>query len=116
MAKVPLDGLRIEVPHAASSAEVAGRLEAFAQDMAQNKFREWGVSIVRHGETHLQLAGRRDGTHFDAEVRAEDRRAVVSLTGSIELSRLKLTLAGGVQGVRRRVEDELAATLREHLA
>jgi hypothetical protein len=116
VAKVPLDGLRIEVPHTSSSNDVAARLEAFAEDMANNKFSQWGVSIIRHDERRLQLAGRHEGTFFDAEVEADDERAVINLSGAIELSRLKLTLAGGTDGVRRRVESELASTLKQHLA
>lgn len=115
MARVSLDGITIEVAHGAGSADVTSLLEAFAQDLARNKFSSWGVTVQRIHERCLTLAGRREGTHFDARVEADERRALVTLAGAIELSRVKLTLAGGTQGVRRRVETEVAATLRRHL-
>ncbi len=115
MAKVSLDGLRIEVAHSSPPAEVAQKLEEFAQDMATNKFSDWGVTINREGG-RLQLTGRRAKTHFDADVESSDGLAVVTLTGSIDLSMIKLGLAGGSEGVRRRVTDSLSSTLREHLA
>ena len=43
-------------------------------------------------------------------------RAVVELKGAIELGRLALTLAGGNEGVRRRVVDTITQSLRQHLA
>ncbi len=114
MAKVSLDGLRIEVAHASTPDEVTQRLEAFARDLADNKFSDWAPVVTREGEA-LKLKGRKNGTHFDANVDSKDDLAVVSLSGSIELGRIKLTLAGGSDGVRRRVHDELQATLRRHL-
>jgi hypothetical protein len=113
---VSLDGLRIEVPHAVAPADVARKLYDFAEDLAENKFSEWAVTIERTDEVNLQLSGRRNGTHFDATVESRGGVAVVSLTGSLELALIKLTLAGGAAGVRRRVHDQLAATLQEHLA
>ena len=114
--KVSLDGLRIEVPHEAGPEDVAQRLQDFAQDLADNKFAAWNVSIERTDAVCLQLSGRKNGTHWDATVDSRDNLAVVSLSGSIELNAIKLTLAGGSKGVRRRVHDQLAATLKEHLA
>jgi hypothetical protein len=115
VAQVPLDGLRIEVPHSSPSGEVATRLAEFAQDMADNHFSDWGVRVTQVDGRNFVLAGGRNGTHFDAKVEANDARAVIDLTGSISLSRIKLTLAGGADGVRKRVASELEATLRRHL-
>lgn len=115
MAKVSLDGLRIEVDHDADPAHLAERLEAFARDLAENKFADWGVKVLRDPAGHLSLAGRRDETHFDATIESNHGHAVVALTGQIELGRVKLTLAGGPDGVRQRVAAEIQKTLRHHL-
>jgi hypothetical protein len=115
VAKVSLDGLRIEVPHQTDPAELAQRLAEFAEDLAENKFADWGVQISDRGNGGFNLTGRKDGTHFDAKVSSDHGVAVIDLTGSIELGRIMLGLAGGAEGVRRRVTDTLAETLREHL-
>ena len=113
---MPLSGLHIEAPHALDPSEVAQRLEEFAQDMANDKFVDWGVQIEREEHT-LTLRGRRDtGTHFEAKVQPGEGQVRVTITGAVELGRLKLTIAGGAEGVRRRVSDEIGRTLREHLA
>ncbi|MCA8926009.1 MAG: hypothetical protein KDD82_29655 [Planctomycetes bacterium] len=110
-----LAGLTIQEAHALDPSEVAQRLEEFAQDMVNNKFADWGVQIEREEHT-LTLRGRRDaGTHFEARVEPVTGEVKVLLTGAVELGRLKVTLAGGADGVRRRVGDEIARTLREHL-
>lgn len=114
MPQVSLDGIRIEVPHARSVDEVRLELERFAQDLAQNRFPDWGVHLEREGEKML-LKGERGGTHFRAIVLAEATRVTLDLGGKVELNFLKLTLAGGEQGVRERVRETLGDTLRAHL-
>ncbi len=114
MANVSLDNLRIEVSHGSTPDVVAAQLEAFAEDLARNKFSDWGVSIQRDAGA-LTLVGRRGGTHFDARVTSEPGRVIVALEGTIELGGFKLTLAGGPDGVRRRVRETLERTLSEHL-
>ncbi|MEZ6189006.1 MAG: hypothetical protein R3F62_28910 [Planctomycetota bacterium] len=110
-----LSGLTIEEAHTLEPGVVAERLEQFAQDMVRNKFSEWGVQIER-AEHVLTLRGRKDkGTHFEARVEPATGQVRVQLSGAVELGRLKVTLAGGPDGVRRRVGDEIARTLREHL-
>ena len=116
MAKVSLDGLKVEIPHSAAPEDVAQRLENFANDLAQNKFSDWGVTLERVDPAHLKISGRRNGTHWDASVLSESGMAVVALTGNLELSMIKLGLAGGADGVRGRVQSQLAETLRKHLS
>ncbi len=115
MPQVPLNDLCIEIEHSYPPAQLANQLEAFAQDLTQNQFSEWGVRIERK-EEQLKLVGRRGGTHFDALVEPQEGRVRLSLAGSIELGRLKLTLAGGAAGVRRRVRDVITNALQRHLA
>jgi hypothetical protein len=117
VATVPLDGLRIEVPHNDSPAEVAKKLEDSVHDLAQNKFSHWGVKIsaLEEGGGFLLRCRRESGTHFDAVVKPEADRAVVTLTGAVEIGLLKLTLAGGSEGLRRRVHEGVEETLRKHL-
>jgi hypothetical protein len=115
VAKVSLDGLKIEIPHSAAPEEVAQKLEEFATDLAENKFSDWGVTVARVDDT-LKLSGRRNGTHFDADVSASDGVASIALSGSIELNLIKLGLAGGAQGVRGRVASTLSETLKAHLS
>ena len=84
--------------------------------MAGNKVSEWGVQIERKEHT-LTLRGRKDkGTHFEAYVEPGESQVQVKISGAVELGRVKLTLAGGADGVRRRVSDEIGRTLKEHLA
>ena len=116
MAKVPLTGLRIEVPHGSTPEQVGQLLQEFAEDIAQNKFPDWGVRISPLEGNRLRLAGGQDETHFEAEVSAEPDRAVVVIDGAIDIGRVKLALAGGPEGVRRRVADGIERTLRDHLA
>ena len=116
MAKVSLDGLRIEVPHSAAPEDVAQRLEDFAHDLAENKFSDWGVSLDRVDASRLKISGRQNGTHWSADVASESGVAVIALTGNLELSMIKLSLAGGANGVRGRVEALLTETLRKHLS
>lgn len=115
MARVPLDGLRIEVPHRADPAALGDRLEAFAQELARDKFRDWAPALERLAGGALNLKGRRAGTHFDAHVTPEPGRVVIVLEGVIELGAFKLTLAGGPEGVRRRIRETLQHTLEAHL-
>ncbi len=116
MAKVSLDGLRIEIQHSATPEDAAQRLENFANDLAQNKFSDWGVTLSRVDAVRLTISGRRNGTHWDADIASINGIAVVALKGAIELSMIKLGLAGGANGVRGRVESQLTETLRKHLS
>lgn len=112
-----LDGLRVEVPTGSRDpVQVTARVERFAQALASGRFSDWGVRIERLEAGALRLAGRRDQHRFEGEVRPETDRVVVLIAGQIELGRLKLTLAGGPEGVRRRVHEEIGRTLREHLS
>lgn len=116
MAKVSLDGLRVEIPHSSASEEVSQRLENFANDLAQNRFSAWGVTFDRVDASRLTISGRQNGTHWNAEVESLNGIAVVELTGNLELSMIKLGLAGGANGVRDRVQSQLTETLRKHLS
>lgn len=116
LATVPLDGIAIEVDHSAPPDEVGRRLEEFAQDLAQNRFADWGVHVDRHEDGNLHLVGNKGGTHFRAEVVPQEAHVHVGLSGTVDIGRLKLTLAGGPDGLRRRVKDEIERVLREHLS
>ena len=115
MAKVSLDGIRIEVEHTSTIDDAHKRLHEFAEDLANNKFQEWGVKITEEEGAKLILHGHRDGTHFDAEVTSDENRAVVLIQGTVEINVFKLTLAGGADGLRQRVTDTIQKTLRDHL-
>ncbi|MCW8138937.1 MAG: hypothetical protein KIT58_08545 [Planctomycetota bacterium] len=91
---------------------MAADLERFAQDVAKNRFPEWGVQILREGE-RMRLVGQRDGSRFDAAVVSDASRVVLSLRGVAELGFLKYTAAGGAEGVRERVRASLLASLRQ---
>ena len=47
MAQVPLDGILIDVPHSLAPDEVLREIEQFAQDLAENRFPDWGVRLYR---------------------------------------------------------------------
>lgn len=110
-----LDGILIEVGCSEEPAALHQRLQEFARDLAEQRFPEWGVQIAPAGDGMLSLAGGRDGTRFEADVHPQPGRVVVSLRGHIELAWMKLTLAGGPEGVRRRVSDEVRKALASHL-
>jgi hypothetical protein len=83
--------------------------------LAQNKFSDWGVTVQPQDDGSLKLVGDNNGTHFVAEVAASDDRVVLTLTGQVQISRIKLTLAGGPEGLRRRVSDGITQVLQKHL-
>ena len=114
MAQVPLDGILIDVPHSLAQDEVLREIEQFAQDLAENRFPDWGVRLERQ-DGRMQLRGAHDGSAFEATVVAEAGRVVLELTGVVEIGYLKHKLAGGDQGVRDRVRATLAETLSAHL-
>ena len=116
MATVSLSGMTIEVPYELPQEEVVGRLESFALDLARNRFPEWGVEVRRDESGLLRLSGGRHGTHFNAALHTQDGTARVEVHGKIQIGGLKLRLAGGAPGVRRRVESALTESLRNHLA
>lgn len=112
MPQVPLDGIEIHISHARPADEVAGDIERFAQDVATNRFPDWGVKLEREGE-RMRLLGRRDTSHFEATVRAEPGRILLSLKGVADIGFLKYTAAGGAEGVRSRVKSTLEAALHQ---
>lgn len=114
MATVSLSGMTIEVPHALPAEEVVKRLEAFAQDLARNRFPDWGIQIRRE-EEGLHLSGGRHGTHFGADLKTPEGLARLEVHGKIQIGGLPLRLAGGAPGVRKRVESALTSSLRSHL-
>lgn len=114
MPQVPLDGIEIEVPHDRPQEEVVTDLEAFARDIAENRFPEWGVKLEREGEV-MRLVGRKDGSRFEATVTTAPGRVHLSLAGVAEIGFLKFNLAGGAGGVRARVESTLASSLQRAL-
>lgn len=116
MAKVSLDGIRIVVPHRKAEEAVGGAMRRFADDIAQNRFSDWGVRIAEGDGGTLQLDGRRNNTHFNARIEPKPDQVVVTIDGAIEINALKLGLAGGSNGVRRRVQESLSRALREQLA
>jgi len=115
MASVSLDGIRIEVPHRKAAEAIGDAVRRFADDIAFNRFSEWGVQIQEREGGRLELQGRRDRTHFTAQVEPGDGRVIVTVGGAIEINALKLGLAGGSSGVRRRVQDSLERALHQHL-
>lgn len=115
LATVPLDGILIEIASAAEPGELARRMHEFARDLSEQRFPEWGVRIELLESGRLSLAGGRDGTRFEADVHPHPGRVKVELRGRIELAWVKLTLAGGPEGVRRRVTDEIRRALEMHL-
>jgi hypothetical protein len=110
--QVPLDGIEIAIAHARPEAEVAGDIERFASDVATNRFPDWGVKLEREGE-RMRLVGRRDGSHFEALVRTEPGRILLTLKGVADIGFLKYTAAGGAEGVRSRVRSTLESALRQ---
>jgi hypothetical protein len=112
---VSLNGIRIEVGCSQEPALLTQRLHEFARDLGEQHFPDWGVRVTPAGELGLSLAGGRDGTRFEADVNPEPGRVVVVLRGHIELAWVKVTLAGGPEGVRRRVTDEVRKALASHL-
>lgn len=94
---------------------IAQQLQEFAEDLAKNKFSDWGIQIQPQGDGALKLLGDNAGTHFVADVRASDSLVTLALTGQVQLSRIKMTLAGGPDGVRRRVQDGIRQVLEKHL-
>lgn len=109
-----LDGILIEVTHDRPAGEVVADLESFAQDVAQNRFPEWGVKLEREGE-RMRLLGARDASRFDATVSIEPGRVILELAGVAEIGFLKYTAAGGSEGVRARVRSTLRTSLEQHL-
>lgn len=116
LATVSLDGIHIEVAHGWEPTQLAQRMQEFARDLAENRFADWGLQVAATGESALSLRGARDGTRFEADIAAHPGRVEVTLRGLIELAWVKLTLAGGSDGVRRRVHDEIHRALSTHLA
>lgn len=115
LAQVALDGIKVEVAHGLAPEALAPELRRFAEELANERFREWGVAIEPRGETGLHLAGGREGTYFEADIQAFAARVTVDIRGRVELGLLKLKLAGGAEGVRRRVGDQIRDALRRHL-
>lgn len=109
-----LDGILIEVTHDRPASEVVADLESFAQDVAQNRFPEWGVKLERDGE-RMRLLGARDASRFDATVSIEPKKVILELTGVADIGFLKYTAAGGSDGVRARVKSTLRNSLEQHL-
>jgi IS5 family transposase len=116
LATVSLTGMTIEVPHQLPPEEVVGRLERFARDLARNRFPDWGIEVRREESGPLRLSGGRRGTRFSAALHTEEGSARVEVHGRIQIGGLKLRLAGGAPGVRRRVQTALTHSLRNHLA
>ena len=114
MATVPLSGMTIEVQHALPPDEVVARLEGFAQDLARNRFPDWGIQVQREAEG-LHLSGGRHGTHFSAYLKTPPGLARLEVHGKIQIGGLPLRLAGGAPGIRKRVESALTDSLRSHL-
>lgn len=112
MPQVPLDGIEIAIRHARPADEVTVDIERFASDVATNRFPDWGVRLEREGE-RMRLVGRRDGSHFEATVRAEPGKILLSLRGVAEIGFLKYTAAGGAEGVRSRVKSTLESALHQ---
>jgi hypothetical protein len=112
---ISLNGIRVEVPHSKSVEDMCQELERVAHSLAEKKFRSWAVRMERLESGALQLTGGQDGTHFRAELTAIEAKVVMALTGSVQLGRLKFTIAGGETGVRRRVTEGIEKTLREHV-
>jgi hypothetical protein len=112
--QVPLDGIEIEVTHDRPREEVVTDLEAFARDIAENRFPEWGVKLEREGEV-MRLVGKRDGSRFEATVTTQPNRVHLSLAGVAEIGFLKYTAAGGSEGVRSRVRSTLESSLQKAL-
>lgn len=110
-----LDGIQIEVGSQADPTQLGQRMHEFARDLAENRFPEWAVQVSSAADGGLSLAGGLEGTRFEAEVSPQPGRVVVVLRGHIELAWMKLTLAGGPDGVRRRVGDEIRKALSSHL-
>ena len=114
MPQVPLDGIEIEVTHDRPHEEVVVDLEAFARDIAENRFPEWGVKLEREGEV-MRLVGKKEGSRFEATVTTAPNRVHLSLAGVAELGFLKFNLAGGAEGVRSRVRSTLEGSLQKAL-
>ena len=115
MAHVSLSGMTVQVAHELPPEEVLARLEAFAADLARNRFPDWGIEVRREGEG-LRLSCERHGTRFSALLQADEGLARVEVHGRLQIGGLKLRLAGGAPGVRRRLESALQSGLRSHLA
>lgn len=102
--------------HSSAPDVIAQQLQEFAEDLAKNKFSDWGIQIQPQGGGALKLLGDNAGTHFVADVRANESVVTLSLTGQVSLSRIKMTLAGGPEGVRRRVQEGISQVLQKHLS
>ena len=58
MASVSLEGIRIEVSHQKTGDAISVAMRRFADDLATNRFSEWGVQIEEQEGGVLALQGR----------------------------------------------------------
>jgi hypothetical protein len=116
VAQVSLDGLQVSMPHALALEEAALRIEAAARDLSEGSLKRQNPTITKPAKDRVVLAGGRDGSHFEAEIRVAENQVVVAIKGALALSFLEVTLAGGAPGVRQRVQDAVERALRERLA
>jgi hypothetical protein len=113
LARVTLDGLELHVPHQLQGDDAARRLEGCAEELKRSWSR-WGVRVER-AETGLRVAGEKGQGRFAAHLSCEPGRIAVKVEGTLELSFLELTVAGGQKGVRDRVRDEVTKIIRSGL-
>lgn len=111
---VLLEDLRVEVPHSCEPDFVVDYAETRFNQLAAGRFAAWDPRWERCGQ-QLRLEAKRGGTTFVATVKVEHGGLIVRLDGAIQLSRLKLTLAGGPRGVRRLISGRLSSVIREQL-
>ena len=115
MASVSLDGLVVALAHALELEEAAARIDRAARDLAEGSLARHAAKISRPAPGRLLLVGGTGGVRFEAAIDVQAQQVAVALTGSLSLSFIEVTLAGGEVGVRRRVAAEVERALRERL-
>jgi hypothetical protein len=115
VAEVSLDGLEVMISHALDLEEAGRRIEGAARDLGEGSLKKHELELHSPAPDVVILRGKREGSHFEAEIKIAARAIVVSIRGSLVLSQIVVTLAGGQSGVRRRVRDEVENALRDRL-
>jgi hypothetical protein len=115
VAQVSLDGLSVTMPHALDLVEATKRIEQAARDLSEGSLKRLQTTIARPTADRVLLSGAREGARFEAEISVAPGTVAVAIKGALTLSFIEVTLAGGAQGVRRRVQDEVERALRERL-
>src|SRR5690242_15994653 len=101
------------MPHGLDLEEATRRIESAARDLSEGSLKRMNPTITKPAPDRVLLAGSREGSRLEAEIHVAATSVVVAIRGTITLSLIEVTLAGGAPGVRRRVKDEVERALRE---